>query len=282
MPRGVKKEHLPSKVCVICNRPFTWRKKWERCWDEVTTCSKSCNNQRRLQNKNNTKLQQQNRQESEQEDHGQQQQQQQQQQERSITNESTNRSETMANAETSTSVRETTDPKDTDTWSQNDEQELAELISAIQLGADTGTDINDDNDTEDKASDGQIDCISHGSDRGDDEITSQQQDPQEQQELNLDPIQQKKAERKAAKKRKKAERRAQREGRGDPSAGQKQCDMCGKSVNLLIRCMYEEGQTDWKMVCGSCWNVCSGGVVDGDKDHPHYRYGGLWKNRRRQ
>ena len=47
MPRGVKKENLPQKICVTCGRPFTWRKKWERCWDEVTTCSKSCNAQRR-------------------------------------------------------------------------------------------------------------------------------------------------------------------------------------------------------------------------------------------
>merc|ERR1712216_1124899 len=47
MPRGVKKENLPEKVCVVCNRPFTWRKKWERCWDEVTTCSKSCNAKRK-------------------------------------------------------------------------------------------------------------------------------------------------------------------------------------------------------------------------------------------
>lgn len=47
MPRGVKKENLPQKVCVTCGRPFTWRKKWERCWDEVTTCSKSCNAKRR-------------------------------------------------------------------------------------------------------------------------------------------------------------------------------------------------------------------------------------------
>lgn len=29
MPRGVKKEHLPSKVCVICQRPSAWRKKWD-------------------------------------------------------------------------------------------------------------------------------------------------------------------------------------------------------------------------------------------------------------
>jgi hypothetical protein len=24
MPNGVKKENLPTKVCVTCNRPFTW------------------------------------------------------------------------------------------------------------------------------------------------------------------------------------------------------------------------------------------------------------------
>lgn len=98
----------------------------------------------------------------------------------------------------------------------------------------------------------------------------------------VDPELCRKLERKEAKKAKKAERRAQREGRGDPTAGQKQCDMCSKSVDLLIRCMYEEGQTDWKMVCGKCWKVASGGVVDGDDHHPHYRYGGLWKNRRAQ
>ncbi|NCU03651.1 MAG: DUF2256 domain-containing protein [Chitinophagaceae bacterium] len=22
-----KKEHLPQKICVVCNRPFSWRKK---------------------------------------------------------------------------------------------------------------------------------------------------------------------------------------------------------------------------------------------------------------
>lgn len=86
----------------------------------------------------------------------------------------------------------------------------------------------------------------------------------------------KQQQRKALKKEKKAERRAQRE---NPNAGQKPCDMCGKPVNLLIRCMYEEGQVEWRMVCGRCWNKASGGVVDGDADHPHYRYGGLWKNR---
>jgi hypothetical protein len=31
-------------------------------------------------------------------------------------------------------------------------------------------------------------------------------------------------------------------------------------------------------VCGRCWQGVSGGVVDGDAAHPHYRYGGLWRN----
>ena len=51
MPRGVKKENLPSKMCVVCNRPFTWRKKWERCWDEVQTCSDRCKNERKRNKK---------------------------------------------------------------------------------------------------------------------------------------------------------------------------------------------------------------------------------------
>ena len=90
-----------------------------------------------------------------------------------------------------------------------------------------------------------------------------------------------KAKRKAEKKRKKAERRAQREGRGDPTAGQKQCTLCSKSVNLLIRCQHDKS-LDWAMVCGKCWIGVSGEVVDGDDAHPYYRYGGLWKNRRAQ
>lgn len=70
-------------------------------------------------------------------------------------------------------------------------------------------------------------------------------------------------------------------GKGDPTAGQKQCTICNTSVNLLIRCTYDKsGQ--WGMVCGKCWNDVSGGVVDGDDKHPYYRYGGLWKNRRAQ
>jgi hypothetical protein len=37
-----KKLNLETKVCQNCSRPFAWRKKWERVWDEVRFCSKKC------------------------------------------------------------------------------------------------------------------------------------------------------------------------------------------------------------------------------------------------
>ncbi|MDF2158212.1 DUF2256 domain-containing protein [Algoriphagus sp. CAU 1675] len=38
----MKKENLPVKICAVCQRPFTWRKKWEKNWAEVKFCSKKC------------------------------------------------------------------------------------------------------------------------------------------------------------------------------------------------------------------------------------------------
>ena len=32
----------PTKTCVLCGREIQWRKKWERDWDGVKYCSKSC------------------------------------------------------------------------------------------------------------------------------------------------------------------------------------------------------------------------------------------------
>lgn len=40
--KGVKKAHLPSKVCCHCGLPFSWRKKWQRDWDKVKFCSERC------------------------------------------------------------------------------------------------------------------------------------------------------------------------------------------------------------------------------------------------
>jgi len=37
-----KKPHLPEKDCAACRRPFAWRKKWERDWDNVKYCSVRC------------------------------------------------------------------------------------------------------------------------------------------------------------------------------------------------------------------------------------------------
>ena len=35
--------HTPrDKTCIHCGRGFSWRKKWERSWDEVRFCSQSC------------------------------------------------------------------------------------------------------------------------------------------------------------------------------------------------------------------------------------------------
>merc|ERR1711953_568355 len=44
LDRGQIKE---AKMCCVCNRSFTWRKKWARNWAEVTTCSESCKNKKK-------------------------------------------------------------------------------------------------------------------------------------------------------------------------------------------------------------------------------------------
>ena len=36
------KADLPQKICAACGRPFSWRKKWARDWDQVKYCSKRC------------------------------------------------------------------------------------------------------------------------------------------------------------------------------------------------------------------------------------------------
>lgn len=155
--------NLPTKVCVTCNREFTWRKKWEKNWDEITTCSKRCNTERKRALRKS---------ESEESDAG-----------------------SSASTEAGTTVLPARD------------------------------------------------------------------------------------ERKAARKAAKAERRERRAGRAKMSVGQKHCDMCGSSVNLLIRCQLGPSK-EWSMVCGKCWgtDAVAGGVVDGDGSNPHYRYGGLWRN----
>ncbi|MDC0267788.1 DUF2256 domain-containing protein [bacterium] len=43
-----KKCDLPRKTCPVCERTFTWRKKWEKVWKEVKYCSKGCAQKKRI------------------------------------------------------------------------------------------------------------------------------------------------------------------------------------------------------------------------------------------
>ncbi|KAF2519741.1 DUF2256 domain-containing protein [Flavobacterium salilacus subsp. salilacus] len=38
------KSYLPSKICPVCCREFTWRKKWAKNWEAVKYCSDACRN----------------------------------------------------------------------------------------------------------------------------------------------------------------------------------------------------------------------------------------------
>lgn len=42
MAKMRKKADLPTKTCPVCQKPFAWRKKWDRDWDNVIYCSKRC------------------------------------------------------------------------------------------------------------------------------------------------------------------------------------------------------------------------------------------------
>lgn len=42
MPRRVAKADLPSKICPVCQRPFSWRRKWAKDWLQVKYCSERC------------------------------------------------------------------------------------------------------------------------------------------------------------------------------------------------------------------------------------------------
>ncbi|MAA79163.1 MAG: hypothetical protein CL916_07865 [Deltaproteobacteria bacterium] len=44
-----------TKICPVCTRPFEWRKKWERNWENIRYCSKACRTGRYLNAKNKIK-----------------------------------------------------------------------------------------------------------------------------------------------------------------------------------------------------------------------------------
>ena len=42
MPRHRPPAERPTRTCLRCGKPFSWRKKWERDWDQVKYCSERC------------------------------------------------------------------------------------------------------------------------------------------------------------------------------------------------------------------------------------------------
>ena len=250
--------NLPTKVCVVCNRPFTWRKKWESSWDEITTCSKRCNSERKQSNRIARGA------------------------ERAAA-----KADAVSVVADSTAVEggAVTEPTPS-SWSMADKvafiadqagvdgsQPLIKVIAA----ANDALGIEGEGTLAQQASVlvGQLQISPTTTDDAGDADLSEL--PEQDEAEYDDP----KAARKAAKKAAKAEKRARREGTA--SHGQKSCDMCTRSVDLLIRCQVDSSK-EWKMACGKCWKSpeVAGGVVDGDGTNPHYRYGGLWKNLHRQ
>nr|WP_198415256.1 DUF2256 domain-containing protein [Thiosulfativibrio zosterae] len=45
----MQKQHLPSKDCPVCHKPFVWRKKWAKDWETVIYCSERCQRQAKQQ-----------------------------------------------------------------------------------------------------------------------------------------------------------------------------------------------------------------------------------------
>ncbi|MBM5803767.1 MAG: DUF2256 domain-containing protein [Cyanobacteria bacterium K_DeepCast_35m_m2_155] len=43
---GLPPSLRPSKVCPVCGRSFSWRKKWAGVWEQVIYCSERCRNRR--------------------------------------------------------------------------------------------------------------------------------------------------------------------------------------------------------------------------------------------
>ena len=64
-----------------------------------------------------------------------------------------------------------------------------------------------------------------------------------------------------------------------PSAHRKPCSICHIHSDVLVRCRIDDTPT-WHFVCPKkCWKGVSGAVIDGDSEHPYYKYGGMWKNK---
>ena len=39
------KNGFEPRICMVCEKPFEWRKKWARDWERVKYCSEKCQKQ---------------------------------------------------------------------------------------------------------------------------------------------------------------------------------------------------------------------------------------------
>lgn len=240
--------NVPVKVCATCERPFTWRKKWEKNWDDITTCSQRCKTERKSKN---------------------------------------GRTAAIATGTASFAAARTSKKAGTENESTSDEGSATEDQNVRSPASDTSFDADtavfstecgipeassalkglglieahaDDLEDSDDAQDANCFYTDVAVNEDQSAITSNSREA-----------------RRLHKKDVKAKRRALREGDAAETK-KKPCSKCTRLADLLVRCTLDAAQ-DWHMVCGKCWKEVSGGVPDGDDAHPHYRYGGLWKNR---
>ena len=216
--------NLPTKVCVVCNRPFTWRKKWENCWDEVKCCSKRCKSERKSNRKKGA-------------------------------------AEGGGGADEGVEGAAAIRADEVPTVPRGRRRKQQARMSAADDDPEDASDEPVGGGGGGRSESSEAEEEGHGVEGP----GAEEEDPR--------------AARKAARKAGKLARRAVREGRAAPGVGRKACDLCGRHVDLLVRCQVDASKR-WQMACGKCWatDAVSGGVVDGSGANPHYRYGGLWKN----
>lgn len=59
------------------------------------------------------------------------------------------------------------------------------------------------------------------------------------------------------------------------AAHRKDCDLCNRPQDVLIRCQIDASGR-WHMLCKSgCWQKASDSKIDGTPDTPFYKYGGM-------
>lgn len=252
--------NLAVKDCLVCGRPFTWRKKWERCWDEVLTCSNRCKTERR-QRKSATPG-------------GDKQQ--------SSGKAGAAAAAAGAAAGVASSAARSSSPASCDEIVEESEivVELADAEAAPEEEAEQyprELQRSRKSALEEKLEKQEKVVASSAASAVADEVSDAEFASEE--EAEQDPRELRRSRKSALK----ADRRARRaqSPQERAAAKRKPCSLCAKAVDLLVRCRIDETK-NWQMLCGRCWRQASGGVPDGDAEHPHYRYGGLWKNRSAQ